>query len=216
MLQVPTTTRLIERLTAAGGDAVKSQLLEILGPWDTEVFQTALAETRPLLARDADEKKALAAAVAPADFVVRATGGIQYVPRPDIHELVFFPSYWFRPWVMLSEHKNARIFCYPVATNGGTGEAGDGPADLSELARLYKALSDERRLALLTLLRSGPVALGVAAREVGLSKSTTHHHLAILRQAGLVRIREDEERTYMLRADRLGDVNRLLEPNVSL
>jgi len=209
--------RLIERLTSLGGDAVKSQLLDVLRRWDREVFQATLGEIGPLLARDAEEKSALAATLAPADFVERATGGIQYVTRPEIHELVFFPSYWFRPWVMLSEHKNARIFCYPVATNGRSSatEAVER-TDLSELARLYKALADERRLALLRLLRRGPVTLGVAAREIDLSKSTTHHHLAILRQAGLVLIREDDERTYMLREDRLADVSRLLEPDVSL
>src|SRR5213075_2168607 len=118
--------------------------------------------------------------------------------------LVFFPSYWFRPWVLMSEHKHARIFGYPIASAG--------PAvDLPDLARLYKALGDERRLALLRLLRQGPVALGAAAKEVELSKSTTHHHLAILRQAGLVLIRNDEENSYSLRTDRLAEVGRLLD-----
>ena len=88
--------------------------------------------------------------------------------------------------------------------------------DLSGLARLYKALADERRLALLGLLSRGPVTLGDASREVGLSKSTTHHHLAILRHAGLVLIREDEERTYALRPERLDEVRRLLERNLTV
>jgi DNA-binding transcriptional ArsR family regulator len=137
---------------------------------------------------------------------VRATSGIAYTAPPEIHALVFFPSWWFRPWVLMSEHKHVRIFGYPVGNDG----TGDG-ANLGDLARLYKALGDEKRLALLRLLRKGPLALGAAAKEVGLSKSTTHHHLAILRQAGLVLIRDDEENSYSLRAERLRELDSLLE-----
>ena len=57
------------------------------------------------------------------------------------------------------------------------------PGDPAELVRIYKALGDESRLKLLKRLHEGPISLTDAAQEVGLAKSTTHHHLAILRQA---------------------------------
>jgi DNA-binding transcriptional ArsR family regulator len=100
---------------------------------------------------------------------------------------------------------------YPIGAAGQQPAEGGDRANLPGPARLYKALADERRLVLLDLLRRGPVTLGDAAREVGLSKSTTHHHLAILRQAGLVLIREDEERSYALRPEALTEVGGLLE-----
>jgi DNA-binding transcriptional ArsR family regulator len=196
---------LVRRLLELGGDRLKAQLLELVTRWNDEVFAPTLGEVGPLLERSADETRALAATLPPSDFIVRVTGGIQYTAPPEIHAVVFFPSWWFRPWVMMSEHKNLRIFNYPV----GTATSDDG-ADDGDLARLYKALGDEKRLALLRLLRRGPVALGQAAREVGLSKSTTHHHLAILRHAGLVLIRQDDEKSYSLRDDRTVDVDRLL------
>jgi DNA-binding transcriptional ArsR family regulator len=209
--------RVVEWALARSAEEVRSQLLDVLGRWNVAVLQPTLSEIRPLLERDAEEKRKLAATLAPSEFVERATGGIQYAPRPEIHELVFFPSYWFRPWVMHSEHKTARIFCYPIRVDGATQLQESGArTDLSGLARLYKALADERRLALLGLLSRGPVTLGDASREVGLSKSTTHHHLAILRHAGLVLIREDEERTYALRPERLDEVRRLLERNLTV
>src|SRR5207244_2042864 len=151
------------------------------------VFQPTADEVRPLLERDVEAKRTLAASVDAADFVERATHGILYTPRPYIHKLVFFPSYWFRPWVLQHEHKNVRIFCYPVDADHSTGAT----ADIADIARISKALGDERRLALLARLRNGPVTLTEASREVELSKSTTHHHLAILRHAGLVLIGED-------------------------
>jgi DNA-binding transcriptional ArsR family regulator len=197
--------RLMERVLELDGQVLRERLIDFLTRWNGEVLEQTIHEIRPLLERDAEEKRALAATLAPAEFVVRATGGIQYTAPPEIHSLVFFPSWWFRPWVLMSEHKTARIFGYSIGTGG------DAAVDLGDLARLYKALGDEKRLTLLRLLRRGPVALGAAAREVGLSKSTTHHHLAILRQAGLLLIRDDEENSYSLRAERAGEISRLLD-----
>ena len=197
----------LARILELDDETLRSRLVDVVTDWNTAIFAPTLDELRPLLERDAEEKQALARTLSAGEFVVRATGGIQYTPPPEIHELVFFPSWWFRPWVFLSEHKNARIFGYPISVTGDSGDA----VDLGSMARLYKALGDEKRLALLNLLRRGPVALGDAARDVGLSKSTTHHHLAILRQAGLVLIREGEEKSYTLRTDSPIDVGRLLE-----
>ncbi|HVH50891.1 MAG TPA: helix-turn-helix domain-containing protein, partial [Gaiellaceae bacterium] len=197
----------LARVLDLEGEILRSRLVEVVTRWNEAVFAPTLAEVGPLLEHDAAEKRTLADSISAAEFVVRATGGIQYTPPPEIHELVFFPSWWFRPWVLLSEHKNVRIFGYPISVSREGGDA----VDLGGLARLYKALGDEKRLALLNLLRRGPVALGDAAREVGLSKSTTHHHLAILRQAGLVLIREGEEKSYTLRSDSPLDIGRLLE-----
>jgi DNA-binding transcriptional ArsR family regulator len=196
---------LVRRLLDLGGDRLKAHLLELITRWNDEVFEPTLGEIRPLLERSAEETRALATTLPPSDFIVRVTGGIQYTAPPEIHEVVFFPSWWFRPWVMMSEHKNLRIFNYSAGA-----DTAEGGVDYGDLARLYKALGDEKRLALLRLLRQGPIALGQAAREVGLSKSTTHHHLAILRHAGLVLIRQDDEKSYSLRDDRTMDVDRLL------
>ena len=86
------------------------------------------------------------------------------------------------------------IFCYPIAP----AEAGASPA---EVARVYKALGDEGRLKLLRRLSDGPMKLSEAAAELGVAKSTAHHHLAILRQAGFVTIRDEDENVYSLRTD---------------
>ena len=100
-----------------------------------------------------------------------------------------------RPWVILWEHKGTKIFCYPIAP---TAEEGASPA---EVARVYKALGDEGRLKLLRRLSDGPLKLSEAAAELGVAKSTAHHHLAILRQAGFVAIRDEDENVYSLRSE---------------
>lgn len=50
----------------------------------------------------------------------------------------------------------------------------------------FKALSDPIRREILRLLRAGPMAAGDIAARFDVSGATISHHLAILRDAGLV------------------------------
>lgn len=54
---------------------------------------------------------------------------------------------------------------------------------------MLKALADESRLALLQLLAEEEHTVGDLARQVGLGEPTVSHHLARLREAGLVTLR---------------------------
>ena len=106
----------------------------------------------------------------------------------------------------MSEYKRVKIFCYPITLDA----APTAPGDPASLVRIYKALGDESRLKLLKRLQDGPISLTDAAQEVGLAKSTTHHHLAILRQAGFVLIQEGDD-TYKLRPDLRPEPGALLQ-----
>jgi DNA-binding transcriptional ArsR family regulator len=194
--------RLLELDPALG----KARLLELLPRWYEEVFVPHSDGWREAAERDAEAKRKLAGAHTPEQLVELATNGYQYAPGPGIRTIVLFPSWWMRPWVILWEHRAAKIFCYPLRPDGD--EDGTSPA---ELARLYKALGDEGRLRLLRRLASGPLRLTEAAAELGVAKSTAHHHLAILRHAGLVTIRDEEENVYSLRRDVVPRAGALLE-----
>jgi DNA-binding transcriptional ArsR family regulator len=196
----------VERLLALGAEQVKQRLLELLPLWSEHIFQPLAAEALELAARDAEAKRQLASSFSAEQLVERMTNGLQYAPRPDVHRLVFFPTYWQRPWVLLGEYKHVKIYCYPISVDH---EAVAEPHP-AELARTYKALGDENRLRLLKLLQARPITLSEAAQELGLAKSTTHHHLAILRQAGFVLVRDDEDKLYTLRADPRPQVGALL------
>jgi hypothetical protein len=173
----------------------KRNLLELLSGWNEHVLPQ-LAPADPTLAeRDAEAKRELVKSVPPEQVVERLAPGIQWVPGPEIDRMMLFPAYSPRPWVYMSEYKRVKIFCYPI-----TLDRERAPGDPAELVRLYKALGDESRLKLLKRLQEGPISLTDAAHEIGLAKSTTHHHLAILRQAGFVLIQEGDD-TYTLRPD---------------
>ena len=59
-----------------------------------------------------------------------------------------------------------------------------------------KALSDENRVRILLALRGGELCVCQLIELLGLAPSTVSKHLAILRQAGLVKLRKDGRWAY--------------------
>jgi len=184
----------------------KRALLDLLSGWSEHVLPDVEPADYPaLLERDAEGKRELVRSVPPEQVVERLAPGIQWVPGPEIDRVVLFPAYSARPWVYMSEYKRVKIFCPPI-----TADRERSPGDPAELVRIYKALGDESRLKLLKRLQEGPISLAEATQETGLAKSTTHHHLAILRQAGFVLIQEGDD-TYRLRPDMRPEPGALLQ-----
>jgi DNA-binding transcriptional ArsR family regulator len=188
----------------------KRALIDVLSGWYEHVLPKIAPSDPSLAERDAEAKRDLVKSVPPEQVVERLAPGIQWTPGPEIDRVVLFPAYSPRPWVYMSEYKRVKIFCYPITLD----RASSGPGDPAELVRIYKALGDESRLKLLKRLQAGPVSLTDAAQEIGLAKSTTHHHLAILRQAGFVLIQEGDD-TYKLRPDLRPEPGALLERYLS-
>jgi ArsR family transcriptional regulator len=66
---------------------------------------------------------------------------------------------------------------------------------------IFKALADAQRRRILQVLRQGERPAGDIAQELNLTPATTSHHLALLKNAGLVRVRRDgQQRIYALNA----------------
>jgi DNA-binding transcriptional ArsR family regulator len=196
----------VERLLVADPADGKRALLELLSGWHEHVLPQMAPDFVALAERDAEAKRELVRSVPPEQVVERLAPGIQWLPGPDVDRVVLFAAFSARPWVYMSEYKRVKIFCYPITVD----RERTAPDDPAELVRIYKALGDESRLKLLKRLQEGPLSLGEATQEVGLAKSTTHHHLAILRQAGFVLIQEGDD-TYRLRPDLRPEPGALLE-----
>ena len=196
----------MERVLLSDPADGKRALLDLLSGWSEHVLPATAPADPTLAERDADAKRELVKSVPPEQVVERLAPGIQWTPGPEIDRVVLFPAYAPRPWVYMSEYKRVKLFCYPISLDRDRA----APGDPAELVRIYKALGDESRLKLLKRLQQGPVSLTDAAQVVGLAKSTTHHHLAILRQAGFVLIQEGDD-TYKLRPDLRPEPGALLE-----
>ncbi len=67
---------------------------------------------------------------------------------------------------------------------------------LEDLSRLLRAVADEKRLKMLYLLLPGELCVCKIMAALGISQALASHHLAVLRDAGLVRDRRDARWVY--------------------
>lgn len=86
-----------------------------------------------------------------------------------------------------------------------------GAPDLSDSLDFFKALANPQRLKILGLLASRPAVVEEITEALELSPATVSHHLRVLRQAGLVSARADQQyRLYELEERRLRQMSREL------
>jgi DNA-binding transcriptional ArsR family regulator len=177
----------------------KRRVLGILHRFSAEVFERRGRSVVAGLERDAERVSALAATLSPEDVISAATGGYDYRPEPEFSRVVLVPHEAARPWLLLCQHGDARIICYPLQTAAE-------PSLEEEGVRLGKALGDEQRMRILRRLVAGGASLAELAESVGIAKSTAHHHLALLREAGLVSLHGNARRYwYSLRPGVAGE-----------
>ena len=186
-------------------------VIRVLRRFDDEVFRGG-EETAAALARDADEKRSLAATLPPDRLVETATQGVTFKLQPEVNGVVLIPSAVVRPWVAITEHGSLRLFVYPLTEAALSADPG---APSSWMLGFYKALADESRLRILNALAAGPLSLGQLAERLGLAKSTVVHHIRVLRTAGLVLITVGEEKEYSLRPQVISEAGRMLRVYLS-
>jgi ArsR family transcriptional regulator len=78
---------------------------------------------------------------------------------------------------------------------------------------LFRALGDRQRQAILRSLRKSELAAGDIAAMLDITPATISHHLAVLKRAGLVRVRkEGQRRIYAINLSVFEEVFMLLAP----
>lgn len=184
-----------------------SRLMAILERWYAEVFRAQESRLLPILERDAEATRLLAATLSVERLIETVTNGWEYVPEPAIRHVLLIPSVVIRPIIHNFDHHEVKIICYSVSDVSMT-EAGDMPSP--RLLRLLKALGDKLRLRVLKRLSTGQYTLQQLAKHFGVSKTLMHHHLIILRSAGLVQMRGGTQKVYSLRHDTIAAVGPLL------
>ncbi|TDC32305.1 ArsR/SmtB family transcription factor [Kribbella albertanoniae] len=77
----------------------------------------------------------------------------------------------------------------------------------------FEVLAEPRRRQILDLLRQRPRLVGELTDELGLSQPGVSKHLRVLREAGLVGVRQDAQRRwYELRLEPLRELDAWLHP----
>jgi DNA-binding transcriptional ArsR family regulator len=197
----------LRRLFTQDPIETKKQIQDILESGYERVFRDLEPQIMPIIERDAEAKRALSQAISLERLVEVATNGFELVPEPGLRRVVLIPSYVERPWNHPTEYQDAKIFIYPVADESIAEDTSTPPP---RLVRLIKALADERRLRILKMLMTGSYTLQEIADDFGVAKTTMHHHLAILRAAGLVLVQSDEK-LYSLRQTNMPDINQMID-----
>ena len=177
------------------GLEVKARIVDLLPRWYEHVFAPHEPEWREAAERDAEAK--FNARAEPLARAVRRAGDARLPVQPAggdsqdrlLPELVHAP---LGDPLGAQGHEDLLLPDRPRPR--GRRLAGRGRAGLQGARR-------RGRLRLLRRLSDGPLKLSEAAAELGVAKSTAHHHLAILRQAGFVTIRDEDENVYSLRTD---------------
>src|SRR5205823_6608471 len=102
-------------------------------------FRAQEAELMAAVRRDAEAKRRLMGRLAPERLIEVATNGVQYTPQAGIRRVLLIPSVLLRPWIIVLEHRDAKIICYSVAeeslaprTRPGPGKARRAPRRLRE------------------------------------------------------------------------------------
>jgi DNA-binding transcriptional ArsR family regulator len=185
----------------------KALVVEILERWYREIFRPTEVEIQAILVRDAEAKRALAATLSPEALIEAATNGLQFRREPWADRVILLPHVALRPWNTMGGWEDLYILGYPVADESLGIDRSAPPAGL---LRLHKALGDEKRLRMLKVLARGSASLQELAQATGLAKSSAHHHLVILRSAGLVLVTTGEESIYTLRRDFIPEASAML------
>jgi DNA-binding transcriptional ArsR family regulator len=162
--------------------ATKARLVAELDRFAAVEVVPREAELRARLEADAAGKRAHAAQADPLDVIDAACNGYRYEPEAETDRVVLVPHLSAGRAILLCQHRRTRLISYPAA-------AEDGEDDRERLLALGRALGDPKRLCMLERLREGEASLDELAAEIELARSTTHHHLAHLRAAGLITFR---------------------------
>lgn len=162
-------------------DSLRDRYVRLLAAWNEQYFRHVDPEILAGLAADAAAKQELAGSIPTSQLLGLATSGVIFADEDSDETILLVPQYHYRPWNLFAEYRGQRTVEYPCdALPPAPGEPPPG------LVRTVRALSDPNRLRMLRFLCQAPRTFTDLVQYSGLSKSTVHHHLVILRAAGLI------------------------------
>ena len=198
----------LKKLLSRDAEDGKRDLLKALKGFQAEAFAPIEAQFARAIERDARAKQAMVATMSAERVIEEATNGITIEPGSGVRSVLLVPTAVLRPWVLILEDRDTRIFVYPVADEHMTTDP-DAPSPW--ILKTYKALSDEKRIRVLRRLAAGPASFQELVEHLEAAKSTVHHHLRVLRSARLVRVTLGADKEYSLRRGVVGEAAKALE-----
>lgn len=204
----------LDAVFALEPEELRDRLANTLKRFRNEVYSQFEEEFSSAVARAAASRRAVATREDPKAVIEQVTNGLDYeIPR-GVTRVVLVPSVVLRPLSLIDQHRGVLMVFYAMADEFINTNPEAPP---SWLVRTYKALSDEKRLRILRRLSEGACSLDELTELLDISKSTVHHHISVLRGAGLIRVQIShnangkESHCYGLREQALGDASAFLD-----
>lgn len=185
---------------------LKKHLIEVMSNWYHEFIEPEGPQVLKYLEREVAIKQKMMEKMGPEEFVEWATGGVSYLPEPSVHHVLLIPQYIYRPWNIEADIEDTKVFYYPISNESIYPE--DPYAPNYFLVHKHKALGDEVRLRIVKFLFNGDRTLQEITNQLGMGKTTLHHHLKILRSARLVGV---ENAKYSLKKNGLSSLAKELD-----
>lgn len=197
------------------GEELRDRLVHVIRRFRAEVFSEYEETFTAAINRAAAAQRATAARDSAKAVIEEVTNGLDYEIPLGVSRVTLVPSVVVKPLSLIDQHRDTLLVFYGMADEFIDS---DPEAPPSWLVKTYKALSDERRLRILRRLSEEEASLDDLTNLLGLSKSTVHHHMSVLRGAGLVRVRirgskdePKESKTYALRDQALANAGAFLD-----
>ncbi len=192
----------------------RDRLVNALSRFSDEVFSRHQEEFGSAITRAATARRAMATRDSAKDVIEQVTNGLDYEIPLGVTRVVLVPSVVLRPLSLIDRHREMLLVFYALADDFLINNPEAPPA---WMVRFYKAMSDEKRLRILRRLSEGDTSLDELTTMLDISKSTVHHHITILRAAGLIRIqigpndKGKDAKCYGLRPQAFEDASAFLE-----
>lgn len=161
--------------------AIRDQYIDLIEKWNDVYFSKIDPEIIDLLRESVIEWESKSQDGDPIKFVEKVSGGLKIEDYEGLQQVILTPAYHMNPLITISKFRNMAQIIYPVDRLES-----DPFQPSKKLVRITKALADENRLRILKLLTEGPKTFTEILKHFDVSKSTVHHHVMLLRTAGLI------------------------------
>jgi DNA-binding transcriptional ArsR family regulator len=195
----------LDRLFSLSPEEGATELLAIISDWAERVFPALAVDALAAVERDRIGKMELLAHRSPQAVVSAATSGVTFTPSPWVTKIAIIPTVALRPFLVPTELHETAVFVCSVADEALDVDPAAPPRRLVKVA---SALGDELRLRVLRVLRDDQLTATEIAERLGVERTSLHHHLGILRSAGLLAISDEGSGgwRYGLREEGIGGV----------
>lgn len=189
----------LDRLFATPPGDVQADLAGVVEAWIDRVFPAFVDDAMATIERDVQAKRQLFRDLPLAESLRIATNGVEF-SNSWASEVVVVPTVALRPFIAPADAGTTAILLCSVADEAFDDDPAAPPRRLVKIAA---ALGDDLRLRMLRELADGDRTAKQLASRLGVDRTSLHHHLGILRSAGLVSVQAAGVQSwrYALRAD---------------